>query len=285
MTLYGTPAEVVRFLHATRRARAGKTAAGIGLRARIGLRIRHARWRTSLRREIAAARDAAAWRRERLSESAFLYTAHGSPADKSLIVGFGGNYLRLMVPTYCILTGLDPWRHDLLLLADDRRSLFLQGVTGIADTLDDLCDRVADLATGRGYRRVVALGTSAGGPAAVYAAIRAGWAKAVAVGPGSPARHPDMARALDSIAPLHDARKTDIGIATSANPRDVDAANQFRSLLRSATLRQDGRFSGHNLFHELHRRGELRAFLAEAIGGACVPEPVSGAFGPRRAAG
>ena len=285
MTLYGTPAEVVQFLHATRRARAGKKATGVGLRARIGLRIRHARWRTSLRREVTVARDAAAWRRERLSESAFLYTADGRPADKSLVVGFGGNYLRLMVATYSILTGLDPRRHDLLLLADDRRMLFLQGVAGIAGTLDDLCDRVADLATARGYRRVVALGTSAGGPAAVYAAIRGGWAKAVAVGPGSPARHPDMARALDSIAPLHDPRKTDIVIATSANARDIDAANQFRSLLRAASLRRDGRFNGHNLLNELHRRGELRAFLAEAIGGDPVPEPGSGATVPRRAVG
>lgn len=284
MTLYGTPAEVVRFLHATRRARAGKTAPGIGIRARIGLRIRHARWRTSLQREIAAARDAAAWRRERLSEAAFLYTAHGTSAEKSLIVGFGGNYLRLMVPTYCILTGLDPWQHDLLLLADDRRTLFLQGVAGIAGTLDELCARVADLALGRGYRRVVALGTSGGGPAAIYAAIRTGWAKAVAVGPGSPARHPDMARAIDSVVPLHDAQKTAIVIATSANARDVDAANQFRSLLRAASLRLDRRFSSHNLLHELHQRGELRAFLVEEVGGACVAEPVSGAVVPLRAA-
>lgn len=282
MTLYGTPAEVVQFLHATRRARAGKKATGIGLRERIGLRIKHARWRTSLRREVTAARDAAAWRRERLSESAFLYTAHGRPADKTLIVGFGGNYLRLMVATYSILTGLDPRRHDLLLLADDRRMLFLQGVAGIAGTLDDLCDSIAGLATTRGYQRVVALGTSAGGPAAIYAAIRTGWAKAIAVGPGSPARHPDMARALDSVAPLHDARKTDIVIATSANARDIDAANQFRSLLRAASLRQDGRFSGHNLFHDLHRRGELRAFLAEAIGGDPVPAPGSGTPFERR---
>lgn len=285
MTLYGTPAEVVQFLRATRRARAGKTAVGIGLRARIGLRIRHARWRTSLLREIAAASDAAVWQRERLSESAFLYAAHGTSADKSLVVGFGGNYLRLMVPTYCILTGLDPWQHDLLLLADDRRTLFLQGVAGMADTLADLCDRVADLATARGYRRVVTLGTSGGGPAAIYAAIRAGWAKAVAVGPGSPARHPDMARAIDSVAPLHDARTTDIVIATSANARDVDAANQFRSLLRGARLKRDDRFSGHNLLHDLHHRGELRAFLAEEIGGACVTRPNGEAIVPRRAAG
>lgn len=285
MTLYGTPAEVVQFLHATRRARAGKKAAGIGLRARIGLRIRHARWRMSLQREVTATRDAAAWRRERLSEAAFLYTAHGRPEDKSLIVGFGGNYLRLMVATYSILTSLDPRRHDLLLLADDRRTLFLQGVAGIAGTLDDLCDGIADLATARRYQRVVALGTSAGGPAAIYAAIRGGWAKAVAVGPGSPARHPDMARALNSVAPLHDARKTDIVIVTSANARDIDAANQFRSLLRAASLRRDGRFSGHNLLHELHRRGELRTFLAEAIGGALVPEPGSGQIDSLRAAG
>lgn len=285
MTLYGTPAEVAQFLRATRWARAGKTAPGVGLRARIGLRIRHARWRTSLLREIGAARDAAAWRREHLSDSAFLYTAHGTSAEKSLIVGFGGNYLRLMVPTYCILTSLDPWRHDLLLLADDRRTLFLQGVAGISETLEDLCDRIADLAIARGYRRVVAMGTSGGGPAAIYAAIRTGWAKAFAVGPGSPARHPDMARALDSVAPLHDARKTDIVIATSANARDIDAANQFRSLLRGATLRIDRRFNDHNLLHELHRCGELRQFLAEEIGGACVTGPAGGAVAPRKAAG
>lgn len=265
MSLYSTPAELKRLLELTRRTRPGRRATGLGWRDAFRLRRQHAQWRRGVLRSITAAPAADAWRRERIGRSGFLYSAGGSPRSKTLVVGFGGNYLRLMVPAHSVLVNLDPERIDLLLLADERRSLFVHGIDGIADSLTGLCDHVHQLAATRGYPRVVSLGTSSGGPAAIYAAIRCHWPRAVAIGPGSPSRHPDMAVALRSVVPLHANRPTDIIVATTANTRDTDAALQLRSLFPDLVFEQDTRFDVHNLLHELERRGELRAFLARMV--------------------
>ncbi|MCE9630542.1 MAG: non-ribosomal peptide synthetase [Planctomycetia bacterium] len=267
MSLYATPAELKQLLHDTRRTRPARSAPDVGLRDACKLWQQHARWRRDVLREITAAATADAWRRESLCRSVFHYSAAGRPEAKTLVVGFGGNYLRLMVPAHRILMHLDPQRVDLLLLADERRSLFVHGIDGIAGSLADLCDHVDRFASARGYARVVALGTSSGGPPAIYAAIRQGWDKAVAVGPGSPARHPDMAVALQSVVPLQATRPTEIVIVTSANVRDTDAAHQLRSLFPGIVLERDDRFDNHNLLHDLQRMGELRSFLTRAVHG------------------
>lgn len=274
MTLYATPSELGCLLHEIRHARPAKAAAGVGWRDALRLWLQHARWRRALRREIAAVPAAELWQRESMGRAVFLYSAGGHPDRKTLVVGFGGNYLRLMVPAHRIVAHLDPRRVDLLLLTDERRSLFVHGIDGIAADLAGLCDHVARFAAARGYRRVVTLGTSSGGPPAIYAAIRNGWAKAFAVGPGSPARHPDMAVALQSVVPLQAERPTEIVIATSANVRDTDAAHQLRSLFPGIVIERDTRFDGHNLLHELHRVGELRGFLSRAI--RASGEPIGG---------
>jgi acyl carrier protein len=266
MSLYAAPAELKRLLHETRRARPARVAAGVGWRDALALWLQHARWRRGVLREIAAAPAAQAWRRTSLHRSMLLYSAGGAPDSKTLVVGFAGNYLRLMVPAHRILAHLDPQRVDLLLLADERRSLFVHGIDGIADSLDGLCDHVDRFAAAGRYARVMAIGTSSGGPPAIYAAIRHGWARAVAVGPGSPARHPDMAVALQSVVPVQATRPTEIVIVTSANVRDIDASHQFRGLFPGIVLERDDRFVGHNLLHDLQRTGELRAFLDRAVG-------------------
>ncbi len=68
--------------------------------------------------------------------------------QKTLIVGFSGNYMRLMVPTYRVLCNLDPERTDLLLLSDPKRAGFMQGLEGLGSGVEAIEDWLEDFLNG-----------------------------------------------------------------------------------------------------------------------------------------
>jgi acyl-CoA synthetase (AMP-forming)/AMP-acid ligase II/acyl carrier protein len=204
------------------------------------------------------------WRRESVAEHADLFRADALPAAcKTLVVGFSSRAMRLTTPTYHILCALRPDRFDLLLLRDPGRRHYLHGVPGIGATVATAAEWLGRHARDAGYRRVVALGTSSGGMPAIAAAILQGWDAVLACGADRPSSHPHLLALLRECAIRPDtARSPAIKLAYSAhNDRDRAGADEIRHILPTATLAPDQRHKNHALLNELHRSGELSAFL------------------------
>jgi acyl-CoA synthetase (AMP-forming)/AMP-acid ligase II/acyl carrier protein len=260
VTLYRTPAELRSALE---QIPAFSLSGGGTLAGRMRNTMLRWRWRNEIRQQLDASPAAGQWMRRQLHPGAMLYEAPGgSTRDKTLIVGFGGNYMRLMVPTYRILCCLDPAATDLLLLSDATRGGFIGGLPGLGTGLAGLEEWLAGFITERDCAKVVALGTSGGGIAAIHASIGLGWRRVIAVGSATPSRHSDMAEVLRAIAPRHAPQETEVLIAYSAgNVRDSDAAAQIKGILPEAVMRPDKRFKDHNLIDKLYHAGELGRFL------------------------
>ena len=264
MTVYRTPAELAKLLPELAGQAPGSTATnGPGFWAGLKLKRKHKRWCRRTEKDLRVGKD---WQREVISDSVTLYSGPDTddPAP-TLLVGFTGNQHRLMMQTYRILGSLEHTGCDLLLLNDHSRKLFLGGAGGTAGNLDELCAFVQQFAEDAGYAKTVTLGTSGGGLAAIYSALKFGWSKAVTVGSASPARHNDFEKLLRDLAKPEASRRTAIIATYAANTRDTDAANQIKNVFDWAELRADTRFTNHNQLIELFDRDELTDFLADVL--------------------
>ncbi len=262
MSVYATPDEL-RYLMGRSHGTLPGSARRLGPLAKYGLRLRHGRWCRRIARDLRGDPQQSAWQRTAISEMMLYYKGGAQDAaGKTLIAGFTGNQLRLMLPTYHILNCLDHDSFELLLLNDPRRKMFIDGVEGAGSTIEEVSHFVEDFAARREFRRVVTLGTSGGGLAAVICAIRGKFSKAITIGSASPARHPAFVEKLASLQPNPSTRV----VATFAdNARDVDAANQLKGILPKTSLLKDRRFTDHNLLFELHKIGELARFLNSMV--------------------
>lgn len=224
--------------------------------------------RHNVQQVVAAADRPELWQRHDLGDHVDLFSARGAePAGTTLIVGFASRSMRLTTPTYNILCRLSPDRHALLLLRDPTREFFRHGVPGIGDTLAEVIGWLRRHVADRGYGKVCTLGASAGAIPAVCAAVAAGWPRAVACGTDSPSRHPHLLAALHrSLADAANAADTDITLAYSGgNARDTAGARELASLIPTARLLPDDRFTGHALLHFLHLAGDLATFLNQHL--------------------
>ena len=262
MTLYRTPAELRKVVTAM----PGFSFAGEGpLTGKIRTGMLRWRWRNALKKQLGSSPAADRWQRRQVFPNILVYgSADGERRSKTLIVGFSGNYMRLMVPTYRVLCNLDPEKTDLLVLSDPKRAGFMHGLEGLGSGVEAIEDWLEDYLSENHYRSVVALGTSGGGIAAIHSAVALSMKRVMAVGAATPSRHADMAAILREIAPRHQPDVTQIVLAYSeGNARDSDAATQIKGILPEAALRPDKRFDNHNLIDKLFHAGELDQFLTE----------------------
>lgn len=222
--------------------------------------------RHSVTETVNAAISPADWRREQVTENADIFRLESDTAEKTLIVGFAGKFMRLMAPTYVFLCALDPKRHELLLLRDPSR-LYFSGIPGIGGTLEAVSRWLSDWVSNRGYRSVVGLGTSAGGIPAICVSILNEWPRVLAVGSDQPSRHPHFSEVLSICGDRLNTRSaTDVLLAYSGGKsRDVEAARQLSVQFPQAALLGDERYDEHALLYFLHQQGELRDFLAKRL--------------------
>lgn len=215
-----------------------------------------------LKRELATVGAAKLWQRQVISPNMFLYSdPAASPANKTLLVGFGGNALRLMMPTYCVLAGLNPATYDLLLLRDPDRRHYEAGVSDLGANIMEIAKKLKDLADQGGYRHVMALGTSAGGLPAICVAILNDWDRVVTVGCDIPANHPDFMKCL---AEGRAKSKLDLRLFYSdLVARDNEAALAVAELYPSAIKMVEREVDTHNLLYHLYRKGRLPQFFAD----------------------
>jgi hypothetical protein len=100
------------------------------------------------------------------------YAAPAVPSrEKTLIIGFAGNFHRMSVPAPVLLDCLDPALYDLVILRDFGKICFVRGIPGLGSTFFDALARLRQLIDPGDYRSSIALGTSAGGVPALLAAI------------------------------------------------------------------------------------------------------------------
>lgn len=175
--------------------------------------------------------------------------------------------MRLMTPTHHVLGSLSPDRHDLLLIRDPYCSHYRDGIPGLGDDLVAIARRLPRYVHESGYRRVVALGTSAGAPPALCVAILNGRERALACGADRLTSHPHLQPLLEHGGRMHDAAPgPDLVLAYSARiQRDTQGALQIGAVLPHARLLPDARFADHSLLYQLHRRGELAGFLSQTL--------------------
>jgi hypothetical protein len=127
------------------------------------------------------------FRRRNLSVNAAIYEGEGPPgAPRSLVVGFTGVGLRMMMPAAPFLQALPAERCDVLVLRDSERHAFLGGVPGYADGLAGLAARLEqDLPLAR-YADRRCVGTSSGGAAALAFGALIGARVALSLGGAHP---------------------------------------------------------------------------------------------------
>lgn len=248
VTVKATPAELADLVSAAPQRPPG-VAQPLGVRANLWL------WRKGMQRRIARHPDALAFTRQSLTPQLDLYRrAEVDRTGKTLIVGFAGNLMRLMLPASNIPTHLDPRACDLLVLCDPARGHFVGGVPGLGTTLTELAQSLAPQA--QGYARTLAFGTSAGGLAAIAVGGINGWDGAVAIGPDSPSAHPAIRSVLHDLSPGAVRTRVCYGAGRAT---DAEAAQEIASILGLVTLDPHPGVRQHNLLLHLMRGRRLAA--------------------------
>ena len=208
------------------------------------------------------------WERHSVSENVFLYKT-SKRVSKNLIVGFCGNQMRLMMPTYQFLGDLDTNVADMILIRDTRRLHYVKGVIGIADNIPSLCQWLKDYCAENGYSNVISFGTSSGGLMAITSALLNQWQKAIAICPESPHNQEEIKKYLLKFShtpQANSASRTSVEVCFG-NPkeRDRNSANDIKQLLPFVNLHPDPQCNTHILLFDILLRGQLKNFFRKMI--------------------
>lgn len=127
------------------------------------------------------------YERQQFSWSVMLYQdSQRDVRHKGLLVAFASAARRIMMPISVFLQHVDSRAWDVLVLKRSAHS-YLLGLEGISTDLPGLTSYVDTTLHASQYRRVMTLGVSAGGFAAIWAAILMGADRGISVG-GCPPR-------------------------------------------------------------------------------------------------
>jgi acyl-CoA synthetase (AMP-forming)/AMP-acid ligase II/acyl carrier protein len=269
---YSAPREILDVLRRVPIVCLGYSLYPFRLKEFIGINLRYLWWRFPLLREVSricADPKRGHWDRQVKYSSVILYgNSLVESARKTLVVGFAGNALRLMQPTYRFLKCCDSNLHDVLLLRDPSRKRFSKGLDGIGTDILSVGSYVEGFARDHGYARVVAIGMSGGGPAALCCALAFQWEKVSLFSPTDMSRKGIYSGFRDLFIQLvssGEPGKTRVLVAFSNNEVDSKAANFILSWLPSARSWTNPAYRNHNIVAELHGDGKLEEFLAGCI--------------------
>jgi len=220
--------------------------------------------------------------RQPCGPGATLYLAPaGMPTEpgRTLVVAFAGDAHRLMIPIAGFLQRCDPARHELLLLFDPSRSMFMRGIPGIAPDFASLVAWIRGQCEARAAARTVTFGASSGGLAAVWAALELGLDRGVSIGGTVP----------EQIALRHQTQDLDVSGFDDAVRRRIGRLPEIafvygeqceRDRLKGVALASRlpvtmvpvPRFGQHNVIFEALRRGSLAALIELVVGERRVAE-------------
>jgi hypothetical protein len=198
---------------------------------------------------------------------------------RTLVVAFAGDAHRLMSPIAAFLQHLDPARYEMLLLFDASRSMFLRGIPGIAPDFGSMLAWIDEQRRARGMPRTIALGTSAGGLAAVWTALALGLDRAVSIGGTTPVEVVERYQTLDvDISGFDEVIRRRAGAGPEVAyvygelcDRDRGKAEELAARL-PVTLVPLPRLALHNVIFETLRRRTLAALIELVFGERSVAE-------------
>lgn len=259
------PAQVTRILDALKRVTAGQSNANVGMIDRLRMRREFSARVTGLKRFLTEANGNGTWRREMLAPGALLYSDPSRPAaQKSLVVGFSGNRMRLLMPTFRFLREIDPQASDVLVMIDRTRKLFFNGLDGIGDSPAAVAAYLEQFCAQRGYTCLIAVGTSGGSLAACHMGINGNFDVIASVAPASIKKHPEWVPLFEEITAQHDPDKTHIRVIYGRSARQRACADEIAHFLPFAEqIRYP--YAGKNIFPDAQDRGQLKTLLDKWI--------------------
>jgi len=216
------------------------------------------------------------FRRTEIHPDVKLYSADAGA--RTLIVGFGGRRLRLMMPIAVTLQHLDDRRYDVLTLGDRRHLHFDSGIEGFAGSLPELAKRISAIIEPRGYSSVIAYGVSGGGFAALRVGSLLNVDRAISAG-GLPVWHinrligkKSTINAFDLFCHCRPRTGTRFYTLFSAGvPEDVEGAAKLAAVLPEA-LSAGIHCGKHNFPFVIFKKGRLAQYHDELFGQAREPD-------------
>ena len=183
--------------------------------------------------------------------------------NKGLLVAFCGNARRLMVPVSVFLQFVDSHSWDIAVLKKDSDSSYLDGL-GLAPDLRGLTDYIQVATSAAQYRRVMTVGTSGGGFAALWAALLMEADRGISIG-GCPQRQAAAAAREARDRRSASARETEFrSVYGEGCIRDQRSAVGLVEIFGGKLEPVPG-IDGHNVLGRLLHRGVLAPFLQEML--------------------
>ncbi|MEO8667139.1 MAG: hypothetical protein ABI399_01375 [Bauldia sp.] len=197
--------------------------------------------------------------------------AHSERSDKDLVIAFSGKRGRLFLPLAVWLQYMSDSAVDLVLLQDPLLRFFSGGIPGYGANLAEVLARLGADMNLQGYRRILCLGGSAGGFAALRAGLIAKAANAVCLSGRMPndgtSAGDTFAVGLDELKGLKkaDTAGTRMFCAFGAQyPADRAAAKAFAKAGKALLVPVEG-VADHNVAFGLLKQKKLRGFLSETL--------------------
>lgn len=239
------------------------------------LKLAARKWAEDLRADLRpVGKDAPEpFRRREIRKNVTLFSDGAAPDNKTLLLAFPGASHRMQMPVGPFLQNLDAASVDVAMVRDGTRRLYLKGIEGVGDSIEEVGDVLPGLLDMSRYRRVCALGASAGGLPLLVIALRLGIENIVVCGAISPF-DPRMERSgsLPIAEVLRAANaagrpKRVVAAFGSHSPKDRQAAEDIAGCV-DAQLDEVSSPTyefKHNVLHPLHREGRLVGYLEEHL--------------------
>jgi hypothetical protein len=201
------------------------------------------------------------YERRSFSRQVTLYqNPKGDAHDKGLLVAFSGDARRLMMPVSVFLQFVDSRMWDVVVLKRGSRNSYLLGLDSISTDFHGLIEYLQTTFTPAQYRRVMTLGTSSGGLAAVWAAFLMGADRGISIAGGPPRPLPALTTG-DRPAP----DGVDLCYVYGMDcPRDHQAALSLLDIF-GGRLRPVPDIDAHVVLSRLLKSGKLAEFLDEML--------------------
>lgn len=208
------------------------------------------------------------WKRTELDYGASFYSSssfdvnsppHRKASDKTLIIGFGGKFNRMMLPMYLWLGYLDHDQYDFLFVWDSTTNYYRNGAGDFASSPSALSSRISDLIEFYGYSKskVIGVGTSMGGYPCASIIRHLGCKSALIVSPGMPRYYPKYVKLLKSSS-----SDCFLQVICGAElEEDVVSAKRFASLFAPCDTELIANCATHNPLWHLYQEGSYDRFL------------------------
>jgi hypothetical protein len=207
------------------------------------------------------------FQRVALTDTLLLYRdPRREPTEKSLLVAFTGGSRRLLLPISVILQHLDSEAWDVVVLRrGPERRPYSQGLESVSRSFPAVIRYVEKVTSAKQYRRVVTLGTSSGGFAALMGAILMGVPRGVSICGGLPQLLPDRWLRFQLAFRRALGAKPRFELVYGANfDPDHRGALTLQAMF-GGRLRSVPGVTTHNPLRVLLARGELSAFLDQIL--------------------